>query len=215
MSIKDEFKVIPIPSGQTYDWLLNKHYAKRIPSISYAFGLYDSDKNLQGVCTYGMPPNYIEMKAWQPFDLLELNRLVVNDGNPTNTTSYFVAETLKQISRPKVIISYADLRMGHYGYIYQATNWLYTGIGGEGQNIYIMKDGKERHQRHETTIDKNTIERVEKTEGKARYYYFIADKKDKKTLFKMLRFPILPYPKGDNKRYDASYQPEVQQTLFI
>jgi len=29
-----------IDSFETYDWLLNKHYAKRIPSISYAFGLY-------------------------------------------------------------------------------------------------------------------------------------------------------------------------------
>ena len=39
MSIKDKYYVESIDSRETYDWLLNKHYAKRIPSISYAFGL--------------------------------------------------------------------------------------------------------------------------------------------------------------------------------
>ena len=33
-------KVMSIDKKQSYDWLLNKHYAKRIPSISYCFGLY-------------------------------------------------------------------------------------------------------------------------------------------------------------------------------
>ena len=215
MSIKDEFKVIPIPKGQTNDWLLNKHYARRLPSISYAFGLYNSNNDLQGVCTFGMPPNYIEMKAWEPYELLELNRLVVNDNSPKNSTSLLVSESLKQLPQPRIIISYADLRMGHFGYIYQATNWIYTGIGGEGQNIYIMKDGNERHQRHEKTIDMSLVDRVEKTQGKARYYYFVGNKRDKKEMMKMLRFPVLPYPKGDNQRYDASYQPDLQQVLFM
>jgi hypothetical protein len=30
---------------------------------------------------------------------------------------------------------------------------------------------------------------------------------------KDLLLDILPYPKGNNKRYDASYEPEVQQIL--
>ena len=52
MSIKDIYKVDSIKSQETYDWLLHKHYAKRIPPISYAFGLF-KDKELLGVCTYG------------------------------------------------------------------------------------------------------------------------------------------------------------------
>lgn len=32
--------VKPIKSFECREWLLNKHYAKRMPSISYAFGLY-------------------------------------------------------------------------------------------------------------------------------------------------------------------------------
>jgi len=213
-SVKNIYHVQTIKTIETYDWLLHKHYAHRIPSITFSFGLYDNKNILCGVCTYGMPPNYQEMIAWQPFELLELNRLVVNDDTPKNTTSYFVSSTLKLLPKPKVIISYADFRAGHHGYIYQATNWLYTGIGGSGQKIYIMKDGKERHQRHEDMIDKNNIARIEITTGKARYYYFVGDKKTIKTMKNLLRFDILPYPKGDNQRYDTSYQPQVQTTLF-
>ena len=79
--MKDYF-VMPIKSEETESWLLYKHYAKRIPSISLSFGLYEN-KELIGVCTFGMTPNYIEMKSWEPFQILELNRLVVNEGLKT------------------------------------------------------------------------------------------------------------------------------------
>jgi hypothetical protein len=213
MSIKEKYKVKSIDTFQTKEWCLKKHYAGRMPSISYAFGLFDGNIPV-GVCTFGMPPNYMEMKAWEPFELLELNRLVVNDGLPENSLSFFVGQCLSMLPKPKVIISYSDFRMGHNGYIYQATNWLYTGVGGEGQNIYIMKDGTERHQRHEDKINMELVERIEKTTGKARYYYFCADKRTKRKMTEQLRFPILPYPKGENKRYDSSYSPTVQTSLF-
>lgn len=35
-----------------------------------------------------------------------------------------------------------------------------------------------------------------------------------KTIFKSLNYKIEPYPKGQNKRYDASYVPTVQGILF-
>ena len=37
-------------------FIIGIHYAKRWPSISYAFGLFDCD-NLIGVVTYGTPPS--------------------------------------------------------------------------------------------------------------------------------------------------------------
>ena len=48
MSIKD-YKITSIKPSETHEWILYKHYAKRIPSISYAFGLYN-DKTL--VCKW-------------------------------------------------------------------------------------------------------------------------------------------------------------------
>ena len=212
MSIKEKYKVKSIDTFQTKEWCLKKHYAGRMPSISYAFGLFQD--TLVGVCTFGMSPNYAEMMAWKPFEILELNRLVVNDGLDKNSLSFFLGKCLNMIPKSKVIISYSDLKMYHHGYIYQATNWFYTGIGGEGHPIYIMKNGTERHPRHEDKLNMELVERIEKTTGKARYYYFCGDKKTKKEMIKQLRFPVLPYPKGENKRYDASYNPQVQTSLF-
>jgi hypothetical protein len=54
MKISEKYVVMSINSEMTYDWLLNKHYAKRIPSISYAFGLYDGII-LIGIMTIGKP----------------------------------------------------------------------------------------------------------------------------------------------------------------
>ena len=54
-NLKDKYKVSSIDKFQTYDWLLNKHYAKRIPSISFAFGLYNEENIIQGVITFGKP----------------------------------------------------------------------------------------------------------------------------------------------------------------
>ena len=52
MSIKDKYKVLPIPKQQTHEWLLKKHYAKRLPmAIEYSYGLYS--EHLQGVCVFG------------------------------------------------------------------------------------------------------------------------------------------------------------------
>ena len=49
---------------------------------------------------------------------------------------------------------------------------------------------------------------------KHRYLKILTNKKLKKKLLNDLNYKIQPYPKGDNKRYDASYKPITQQTLF-
>lgn len=43
-----EIKIIK--KAETYDWIINKHYAKRLPSISWAFGLF-VDNALEGILT--------------------------------------------------------------------------------------------------------------------------------------------------------------------
>ena len=56
MSVKDNHKVKPIKKELCKEWLLCKHYAKRVPSISYSFVLF-KDTILVGVLTFGMPPS--------------------------------------------------------------------------------------------------------------------------------------------------------------
>ena len=214
MAIKDDYYVQLITADDYVVWTTHKHYAHRRPCVSYAYGLY-TDRRLVGVCTFGMPPNYVEMKAWEPYSLLELNRLCVNEGLPRNTLSFFVSQSIKYLPLPTVLISYADIDWNHSGYIYQATNWIYTGIGGKDRSErYLLKDGSTHHRRHNETIPLSMIQEIIIPSGKHRYYYFHGNKKDKRAMRKMLRYPILPYPKGANKRYDATYKPITQDIMF-
>ena len=123
-------KVLPIQNYETKTWLLNRHYAKRIPSISYAFGLYE-DHNLVGVCTYGSPPSpsLCTGVCGEEYKdkVVELNRLILDSPKP-NSASYLVSQSLKLLPKPSIVVSYADTSQGHVGYIYQATNFLYTGL---------------------------------------------------------------------------------------
>ena len=54
MSIKNKYFVRFISSSETWEWFLRKHYAKRIPHIVHCLGLFDADKVLQGVISFGI-----------------------------------------------------------------------------------------------------------------------------------------------------------------
>lgn len=220
------FTVQAIKPEETYPWLLKKHYAKVVPCIMYAFGLYDENKDLVGVCCYGTPANN-HNNNMGTFQQIELVRLVVNELGIKNMSSYFVSRTFDLLPRPLSLISYADEGKNHHGYIYQATNWLYTGLGG-GVDFYINEQNEEIHSRimSDYRLKFPEMSRAEiavmlkwrKEEGtyKHRYFYFLGDKRQKKDWLKFLteKYKIEPYPKGDNVRYDASFEPSVQKLLF-
>ena len=210
MSIKEKYIVKSIDSYLCKDWLLNKHYAKRMCSISYAFGLFDN-QFLIGILTIGKPASNqlcigvcgVKFSKY----VYELNRLCVNDNLEKNVLSYFVSQSLKKINTNMILVSYADTKMNHNGYIYQATNWIYTGATKERTDIGF-EDGK--HSRH---YDKNIDYSIRKhRSSKHRYIYFLG--KLKKEFSKNLNYKIYPYPKGKNKRYDSSYKPTIQTELF-
>ena len=215
-SIKNKYKVESIKPFETYDWLLNKHYAKRLPSISYAFGLYN-DKILIGICTFGSPPSNalcVGVCGENHRDkVLELNRLCLNDHNIKNLTSFFLSKCLKQIPNNKIIVSYADTSQNHHGYIYQATNWLYTGLSAKRTERYDI-DNPQKHSKTVTESMNYYDLAVRERPQKHRYIYFTGSKTEKKLLNKSLNYKIKPYPKGENKRYDASYEPQVQIGIF-
>jgi hypothetical protein len=210
MSIKEKYEVKSIDSYLCKDWLLNKHYAKRLCSISYSFGLFEKNI-LIGILTIGKPASNqlcigvcgVEYSKY----VYELNRLCVNDNLEKNVLSYFVSQSLKQINNDMILVSYADTKMNHNGYIYQATNWIYTGATKERTDIGF-EDNK--HSRH---YDKNIDYSIRKNRSsKHRYIYFLG--KLKKQFIKKLKYKQEPYPKGENKRYNASYKPTIQIELF-
>jgi len=221
------FTVKSIDNFQCKDWLIHKHYAKRIPPISYAFGLFDEFNILQGVITYGTPVSSTLRDLWQnKYKLIELNRLVVNEGLGKNVLSYFVSQSFQLLPKPHVLVSYADTSKNHHGYIYQATNWIYTGLsipfkdiavkGLENQHHSTIEDlvrGKENRMDALKEMFGDRLYYVERPQ-KHRYFYFIGNKKETKDMLKMLPYEKQTYPKGNNIRYDASYLPNVQGSLF-
>ena len=237
-SIKQNYYVDSIAFDSCKEWLLYKHYAHRIPSISYAFGLFYKDKTLVGICTYGRPIAHTlvknAFKGLYQDNFLELNRLCVNDGLPKNTLSYFVATTLKMLPKPKVIVSYADTSQNHHGYIYQATNWIYTGLSvkfkdymvrgyehlhsGSIMDMVGRSDGENGHIDKvallKSKFGEDNVYMIDRPQ-KHRYFYLLGkDKKEIKKMRESLSYEQLPYPKGDNIRYDSSYTPTIQLRLF-
>lgn len=234
---KNEYNVIQIPSFETYDWLLLKHYARRLPNIMFAFGLY-KNKDLMGICTFGMPPCQMNYGSGifdnYSIDTFELNRLVIKENHHPNLLSFFVSKCINQMPKPSCLVSFADPNNNHHGYIYQATNWIYTGLTQKGgkDKQWILNN----REYHAKTI---TIERMkelgmeynpllnmtenwinnggtveENTLRKFRYLYFNADKKTKIIMKEKLLLPILNYPKGNNERYDSGQDIPTQGILL-
>lgn len=191
-----------IESKQTHDFILKKHYAQRLPSISYAFGLFIED-NLEGILTIGKPasrPLCIGVCGEEyASKVYELNRLITNENLPENSLSYFVSKCLRELKNDDlVIVSYADTGMGHNGYIYQASNFLYTGSTPSRTDKYVPGN---KHPRHYTE-EWSHLRKVRT--AKHRYIYF-TNKKNRK-LIESLRYTVTPYPKGENERYKLGYR---------
>ena len=189
--MQSEYEIRQIPFSETKHWILNIHYAKRLPSISYAYGLYRHDE-MVGMVSYGTPASPSLCKGIcgeeHRSDVIELNRLVLRDNLP-NEASFLVSRSLKMLPTPKVVVSYADTAQDHAGIVYQATNWLFTGTTKKRTDM-AGKDGK--HSRHHLGDRTNRINRS----AKHRYVYFIGTKKEKKILRNALRYDINnEYPK--------------------
>lgn len=229
MKLNDKYMVRSIDNEQCKEWLLKKHYLKRNTSYSYAFGLFDNNF-LVGICTFG---NAVPMQMKKSICgdkymelVYELNRLCTNDNLDKNANSFFLARCFMLLPKPLIIVSYADKSFGHHGYIYQASNFYFTG------ESHIQFDWKVKGKEHihiRTLLDEFAFEedRVNKLkekygdelyrvqrEPKYRYVYFLGNKKQKKEFLNNKLFDIKPYPKGDNKYYDSSYNPNIQGILF-
>jgi hypothetical protein len=219
-------KILSLKPQEVSPWLLQKHYARRMPPISYAFGLFAPD--LVGVVTYGVPSSSslrvgLCGNQWKN-NVLELNRLVCNEGK--NYASFLVANSLKHLPQPTIVVSYADTAMGHIGYIYQATNFIYTGLSAKKQD-YKIRGMENLHNQTINDIARGQENRLaflkakfgddffmEERSRKHRYIFFCGNKYQKRQMLNDLKYDIEPYPKGETKKYDAGGAVATQQLLF-
>jgi hypothetical protein len=201
----DEPAVEPIPARETYRYLLDVHYARRIPSISHAYGLFAGGE-LVGVVTYGRPsspPLRVGVAGEdRAEDVWELNRLCLRDNLP-NQASMLVGRSLRLLPGKPIVVSYADPSKGHVGLVYQATNFVYTGLSvaasdwavdglGHLHGVTVADMSRGRPNRaewmRETFGDRlHMVERPRKHR-----YVWCRDRRD----YGRVRYPRVPYPKS-------------------
>jgi hypothetical protein len=204
-----KMEVKRISRNECAPFILGIHYAKRWPSISWAFGLFDDGK-LIGVVSYGTPSSSPLRRgvAGDEYkgDVIELNRLcLLNNGR--NEASFLVAKSLKMIGENKIIVSFADIAHGHSGIVYQASNFTYHGLSAKRTDWKIK--GME-HLHGQTVADefrgmKDRAKLMREKYGDAfylaprsrkhRYIYVIGTKKYKKAVKKSIKYKQEDYPR--------------------
>jgi len=222
MNVKEKYTIKSIDTHMVKEWCLKKHYAKKMPSvIQYTFGCFNDVNFMIGVAVFGLAGNS-NLNDLNGIPIIELTRLILNDEKEKNTTSYFVSQCLKMLPHKGFVISFADANQCHNGYIYQATNWIYTGESAAAE-VYIngniemhSKTFSDKYGRRDKAFAKSIGFSVEKKQPKHRYFYILGNKTEVKKYRKELlkQYQIKPYPKGENINYDASYKPTIQTQLF-
>ena len=193
--------------------VVKNHYLHRECPCSFAFGLFEDCENsldlfrkdrIVGVVIYGTPSSSPLREGIcgkdESFNVLELTRLWIEDSTPKNTESYLIGNTLSLVDK-EIIVSYAEIEQGHLGIVYQATNWIYTGLSAKRTNWTI--EGVDKHC--QTIADKYTSKELHEKYGdkfkivprprKHRYIFFNADRRRKRELIKKLNYKIESYPK--------------------
>lgn len=194
------------------------HYSKSVPVNVLGYNVYNDADEWCGVILYGLgaTPHIGDSYNLPMGGVVELVRVALN--GKQETTSKAVAMSLKQlhIDCPlvRLVVSYADCDQKHLGTIYQATNWIYSGLSkSNGRSAYIIH-GKKTHPKsvHSITVkDDNgkrihcpqTLAAVRKyldpnaveffSEGKRRYLMPL-DKQMRKQIEPLSQ----PYPKNDD-----------------
>ena len=130
---------------------LTFHYAKAVPVCQYAYNVYNDADEWCGVIIYGSGAT---INIASPFDkwqgqVLELERVALNGKQGHGATSQAVSMTLKALHREApwvdLVVSYADLDQNHFGTLYQATNWIYTGLVNANSRGAFIIFGKKTH----------------------------------------------------------------------
>lgn len=206
MKIPDLFYIQRIDYKLAMQIIVINHYLHRKAPCSFAFGLFcKSTNNIIGVVVYGTPSSAPLRGGICGLDeknnVIELTRLWIKDGTPKNTESFLIGNTIGKVDK-EIIVSYAEIQQGHTGIVYQATNWIYTGLSAKRTNWTI--EGNDKHC--QTIADKYTAVEIREKYGdkfslvdrprKHRYVYFNANKKRRKILLSKLKYPVTAYPKN-------------------
>lgn len=226
ISIPERYFVKEVDKKEAQEFNIKYHYLHRKAPCMQAFGLFDkqqSDK-MVGVLLFGVSASSTLLKGIcgpeEAKNVMELTRLFVEDGTPKNTESFFIGQCIKRCCR-EIIVSFAQIDAGHRGTVYQATNFLYTGLSAKFKDPKLKGRENEHHTGWAHSVKINGKSCLVMSNGEIRPYgvaalkekfgdsiYYVdrprkhryvllnaRSKKRKKELLGKLRYKILDYPK--------------------
>lgn len=197
-------RVLPVAPRIARAVLERHHYLHSLPGgTQLAFGVFAGGR-LLGAVTLGVGPfsgcSLVEGATLA--DCLTLTRLWLADDLPRNSESMVLATVQRELRRHtsvRFLLSYADPSQGHVGTVYQAANWLYTGLS-EPTPLYDLGDGVPHHNRSLAHALGTRSVRHLRSHGvevslvpqsaKHRYITFLD-----RSWRRRLKVPALPYPK--------------------
>ena len=204
--VRDMF-VGPVSTSDVDEFCQRYHYTGTGGNRNWRWGLWGPGEVLWGVVAYNLPTRSVCSSVFGPDHLhrvWHMGRLVLPDHAPRNSESRLIAGSLRLIqeNHPSVwgVLTYAAQAQNHIGYIYQATNAIYTGTSAL-KPAYV----DERGQRRASYLDGSWVgperaaelgwERVA-SDVNHRYLYVLGDRRQRKARLSQVRLPMLEtYPK--------------------
>lgn len=138
----------------------NFHYSKCVPAgKTLKVGVWE-DSVFIGVVVFsgGPSPNIWKTYGLTPLEGAELSRVALTKHRTevTRILSIAIKFLRKQCPGIKLIISYADIKHGHHGGIYQGGGWIYLGrFGPKFERTLFGKKIHERNMRQRILDGKN------------------------------------------------------------
>lgn len=200
--------VTRVSSADVDEFCRRWHYTNHGGAMSWNYGLWDGFV-LVGAVSYNLPTMpacsaVFGQDRWEW--VAHMGRLVCAEDAPRNVESRLIAESLRllKIDRPVVraVLTFAAQDEGHIGYVYQATNALYCGTSAP-DIYYTDTTGRRRTRKQNSNLKKSkALARgwtVHESKPKHRYLYLIGNKSERREARRLLKYPVLPYPKAGDR----------------
>jgi len=203
--VRDMF-VAAVSQRETDEFCRRYHYSGTANSTLWRWGLWN-EATLYGVVGYNWPTRSLcesVFGAEHHEHVWHMGRLAMADEAPRNSESRLISGSMDRIERehPSVwaVVTYADPVQHHVGYVYQATNALYTGTGGESVRVTAADGTLRSTHNQDGRLSRAEIRdrgwTVTPTPPKHRYLYLLGNKTQRRERRRLLKWPVLPdYPK--------------------
>jgi hypothetical protein len=198
------------------------HYSGNLPAFGRRIniGVWENADFIGAIIyAYSATPNIAKHYKLPQTEIIELRRVAMKEHR--SATSRAVAFSIKMVKKLcpgiRLLVSFADVDQKHLGVIYQATNWIYTGMSMQNVSDGWIVNNKFIHRRTMGTsgkgrnnltwihkhLDPNATEHF--SDGKHCYLFPLDD-----AMRKQIEPLRKPYPKRERGETDNAPQSNAE-----